>query len=326
MYRTTRFLTFIFLISTFFSCAKTDEEAIRSAIREAHYHLTNSDCSDAKDVLDEVGEQKDNADYVAAYASALACTASYQDLNIIDNLTSIDTSDANGLGFITSFAAFATSNETAADQVTYTGILDAIRYILEADTSTPSTSGRLSEYGTTAGNDLSMQALYMITVAFGKFFNHYGDADSTGTKGADGNNDCVYSYTHVDAAQFVNDNSPSGCTASGSEGSADLEAPNSATVIQTRLCEGLYLFNNLRDILGGIELSSSSTLGNLTSVETLLDTVISNLEGLETGYNNDATYANSISAIKGVTSMTACEALDIERLEKFYAIVFETLF
>lgn len=321
-------LTFILLTAmSLFSCAKTDDEAVKSAIREARYFLTSSNCDNAIDILDDVGTQSDNAAYVSVYASAIACSSGYTELGTaLGNLTSIDTSNQGaGLGFIKSFAGFPSSNETAADEETYTKILEAIRYILEADSAQPSTTGRLSNFGTKAGNDLSMQALLMTTVALGKWFAYYGDADASGTKGAGGNNACIFSYTNANAVSYVNDASPSGCVATGTEGHVDLESPVTDETIKRRMCEGIYLFNNLVDIISFIDLSSNPVLGSLSSMGTLFNNVISAAETIEsTSYNS--TFANSVTAVKSVTSMNACDALDINQIQKFYAILLETLF
>jgi hypothetical protein len=329
-----KILFFILMISNLISCAKTDEEAIRSAVREARYFLTSSDCSNAKSVLDDVGEQKDNAEYVAVYSSAIACSSGYTDLGTaIGNLTSINTADqSTGAGFIKSFAAFASSNETAADQTTFTKLFEGIRYILEADSATPSTIGRLANFGTKAGNDLSMQALLMTTVAFGKWFAYYGNADSAGTKGAGSPavNICIFSYTQADAVTYVNDLNPSGCSASGSEGHDELEGAVTAAVIKTRMCEGIYLYNNLVDILSNLSLSSNSSLGSLSAMATLFDSVNAAAVFAETTYvpdiNSEVAYQNSIPIVRDVTSMSACEALNINRIQKYYAILMETLF
>jgi hypothetical protein len=330
MIRTINFLIFTLMLLSIISCAKTDDEEVQSAIREARYFLTSSECSSAKSVLDGVGAQKDNAEYVAVYSSSLACSAGYGDLKTaIGNLTSIDTSGAGGAGFIKSFAGFDSSNETAADQPTYTYLLAAIRYILEADSATPSTTGRIANYGASPGNDLSMQALFMTTVAFGKWFGYYGNADATGTKGAgvDGN-DCIFSYTQADAVAYITGANPGGCSATGTEGHDDLEAPVTAAAVKTRLCEGIYLYNNMVDILSNLSLSSNSSLGNLSSMATLFTNVVAAAELLESGggFNTEGAYANSITEIKTITSITACEALNVNKIQKFYAILLETLY
>ena len=314
------------------SClASTDEEEVRSAIAEAHYYLDSSNCSKAKSVLDDVGQQKNNADYVSVYASSIACVAGYKDIEVaLNNLTSIDTSDqSTGVGFISSFAGFPSSSEIAPDQASYSKIFEAIQYILEADSASPSTVNRLSKYGNSDGNDLSMQALIMTTVAFGKWFAYYGNADASGTKGAGANgagHSCVFSYTQADAVNYINAINPSGCSATGSEGSDDLETPVSTTVIQRRMCEGLVMFNNMVDILSNINLSSSSSLGQLSSMSTLFTNVISGAETAETTFNTEGAYANSVSTLKNVRGLAECEALDLNRIQKFYAILLEVLY
>lgn len=323
------FITLLILMN-FASCAKTKEAEVLSAIAEAQYYLDSSRCSKAIDILDEVGSQKSNASYVSVYASALACQSGYADLDILDNLANINTGGAGGAGFIKSFAAFGTSNETDVDQSTYTKLFDAINYILEANGGAqPSTVSRIAKYGVKKSNDLSMQTIMMLTTAMGKFFALYGNADTDGTKGAGSTytNICLYSYTMADAVNFINANTPQSCTsATGTEGSDFLEAPVTASLTKSRLCEGVILFNNFFDILSNIDLSSNSSLGQLTSVGAVISTILTAAQTVEGGFNTVPAAQDSIALVRDIRGMDTCEALDIQRLEKWYALLFETIF
>lgn len=323
-------LILIFLI---ISCAKTDEQEIESAIREARYHLTGMDCTKAKSVLDEVGEQKDNADYVAVYASSIACVAGYTDLGTaVNNLTNITTTTT---GLFNSFAAFPSSNETEADATTYTKIVEAIRYIIEAEGGTrPNTTTRLSTFGTDDGNDLSMQALLMLTVAVGKYFAFYGNTDTNGVKGAGsvtGGANCIGFYpfdaqVNTDLADGdidPADLSTNSCT-SANAGHAQLD-PGSidAATVKRRMCEGIFLFNNLFEILGKVDLSSNDSLGQIDQVETLMNDILNAAQIYESAVVwRGAT--NAVADLRDETSLDQCIAATDADVQKFFILIFET--
>lgn len=322
-------LLFLSVILSLISCAPTSEEEIESAVSEARYHLSSMDCSKAKSVLDDVGFQDDDADYISVYASSQACEAGFKVLDVLfgGNLENI-----NSASLIGSLAAFTTSDETEADSDDYVAIQSAITTLIESSGGTqPSTSARNAKFGTAKSGDLSLQALYLIFVQMGKFFALYGNADASGVKGGGSvdDNTCIFSYTTDDAVDWITDNSPGSCTAAtGSEGSDFLKTPVSATEIQSRLCEGIILYNNMMDILSNITLPGSDELGDVENIQSALNTLMTTAEAAETGTYNDgpADSLNAISALRDVTDQATCEAETLERVEKFYAIFFETIF
>ncbi|MEX1099631.1 MAG: hypothetical protein WEB87_04355, partial [Bacteriovoracaceae bacterium] len=224
-----------------------------------------------------------------------------------------------------SLTQLSTSNETQADSDNYKNIMLAIDTLLNAGGGAqPSAATRESKFGSIGGTNLSFQALYLILVELGKFMEYYGNADA-GVKGAGTlGNTCLFSYSHADPSNYVE---TSGLTAScdsatGSEGSADLPAPASNPTTLARLCEGIYLFNNLRDILANTTVGDNSSFGELANIGSIMETAISDLAQEET--NNLGT--THINDIKGITSKTDCKELSTVQLESWYAFVFETLF
>ncbi|MCO4754711.1 MAG: hypothetical protein KC478_09510 [Bacteriovoracaceae bacterium] len=306
-----------------FSCAKKDAAVIDSAKQEAKYYLTNSKCSDAKDILDDAGYQNDDAEYLSLYASVYACEAGYSELNLLGE---VDTIAANKNQVLGTLATLSTSNETQADSSNYRNIMSAIDVLLNSAGSTPSAAAREAKFGVTGATNLSFQALYLILVELGKFMQFYGNTDAAGDK-SDGSfgNTCIFTYTQVDAVNYANTILPRCESAGADEGSDELESPISATEIKARLCEGIYLFNNLRDILSNVTIGSNSTFGDLKDIGTQLEEIITDAETFEQGaYNSEVPYQDSINLIKGITNKADCEALPVERLEKWYAIIFET--
>lgn len=228
------------------SCAKTDAEALDSAKQSAKYYLTGGDCSDARDALEDVGYQSDDAVYLSLLAASHACDADYSELDLFADLSSISSSADAMLGSLT---LFSTSNETEPDSAVYTSLMEAIDTIIESGGGRA--SGRNSKFGSVGGTNLNFQALYMILVELGKFMELYADAKD-GEKGGKGNHTCFFTYTVADAKLYVGTSGSSGaCVSSaGGEGSPYLPGPATDATTQARLCEGIYLFNNLRDILG----------------------------------------------------------------------------
>lgn len=321
-------ITFILSILCLVSCAKTEEQLVRAAIQEAKYHLTSMDCDAAMGVLDDVDFQSDNADYISVYASSQACYAGYKELDFLfgGNLENINSSSLIG-----SLATFSSSNETSAGSTAFTSIQNAITTLLSYDGGTqPSTVDRTDKFGIKESGDLSLQALYLIFVNMGKFFAYYGNVDSSGVKGNGAlGNSCIFSYTTNDAVDWINGTSPGNCSAAtGSEGSDDLEAPVTSAVIKTRLCQGIVLYNNMMDILSNLTLPGSDSLGDVANIQSALNTLMNTAEGVETGPYNDGPVngQNAIATMRAITGQAACEAENIERIEKFYAIFFETIF
>ncbi len=324
-----RSILLLSVIAMLFSCAKTEQEEIDSAVIEAKYHLNSMNCSKAQEVLDDIGFQDDDADYISVYASAQACYAGYKVLDVLfgGNLENIDSTNLIG-----SLTTFSTSNETEADSTAYTAIQNAITTLIESSGgSSPSTEDRNAKFGTQKSGDLSLQALYMIFVQMGKFFALHGNVNASGVKGGGDptGNSCLFSYTTSDAIDWINDTTPGSCVAAtGSEGSDLLESPETAADIKRRLCEGIILYNNMIDILSNISIPGSDQLGDVGDIQTALTTLMTAAEAAETGTYNDgpATSTNAISSLNSVTSQDVCEAEELDRIEKFYAIFFETIF
>lgn len=322
---------FIMILSFIFtSCAKTDEEEVRSAIAEAKYHLSSMDCSKAEDILDDISFQDDNPDYISIFASMQACKAGYKEMDILfgGNLDNL-----NSVSLIASLASFSSSDETVPSSDNFLNLNDAVTTLLSYDgTAEPSAIARNTKFGTKKSGDLSMQALYLLFVQLGKHFALYGNAGTDGGKGGDAQsfgNTCIFSYTASDAVEWINANTLGTCVGplDGSQGSDFLESPVAAAEIKTRLCYGVVYYNNMMDILTNITLPGSDSLGDVGNIQSALTILLSTAQGLETGtINDDPVSTNAIAAVSAVRSQAACEAINIERIEKFYAIFFESIY
>ena len=84
------------IILVCFSCAKSNEEKVQSALNEAKAFMSEGQCSKARKVLDDVGTQARNPQYISLYASTYACQANYSELGFIENLTSLNSASILG--------------------------------------------------------------------------------------------------------------------------------------------------------------------------------------------------------------------------------------
>ena len=82
------------------------------------------------------------------------------------------------------------------------------------------------------------------------------------------------------------------------------------------------------DILGNITLPGSDELGDVSSIESTLDTLLIAAQTLESSTFNTGTAESqdAIQNLKDVTLLSNCTSESLERIEKFYAIFFETIF
>jgi len=306
---------FLFIIFSV-SCAKTPEQEIVSAKKEALYFLTEGDCSSAKNALDGITPDSDDASYYSLYASVYQCFGGLKQLDIITDLSTLVTPDVSSLW--STFAAFGLAQvEVAADSTSYTNTMLAINKLLTAGGGAqPSAVNRKAVFGIAPAGEMDLQALLLITVEFGKFLKYYGQADSTGAKGSDnGGFGCLAQYT--DNSAIAAAESSSACGAHGTESTTDMRFANADYV--RRLCEGVILFNNLQDILSNITFSSnSSELAGLSDVGAVLTT----LEGLVTSDTPSQSYVN-------ITGQAACETEAVSNqigLERFFAGVIDSQF
>jgi len=317
-----KLIILLFLSSTLASCAKTDAQAIKAAINEANYHLTSMDCVSAKAALDGVDFQAGNASYISTYASAQACVGNYNELDLFAEL-----GDISAAGFLESFAALSSANETAADSTTYAALKAAITTLLAYDGATnPSTATRNAKFGDAKSGDLSMQAMYLIMLQIGKYFALYANTDTNGVKGAGTfSNSCIFSYTETDSVNIITTLTPGSCSgATGSEGSDFLESPVTAAAIKTRLCEGVILYTNFTDILSNITLPGSSELGAIADIKAVFDLAYSSAEAAEAGYVANST--DAIATLRVIREQALCEAADLNRISKWFALLMESQF
>lgn len=307
-------LLLVFFLFVLIGCGLSKEEEVDDAITQAHQLLTSNKCAEAIAVLNGVGQQTSNADWVSAMASAQACLAPWNVVRFFEtDLDKISGADTDTILGVT--ATFSQAEMVSATDPTYTNLLSAINTILNAGSSTTvSHTNRVTDFGSVSANSLSVQALYMIINQIGQFARFYGNANtSTGTKGGgSGSNGCYIDYTDAQAQAIIGVITTDSCNLVN-EGHADLNAS------RARRCQGIVLFNNFIDILGSVSFGTdnSGDLDDLAAnINDLCDTAAGG--GLDLG------------GTCTVKTQSVCEAnsdsqYNDEHIERFYATVWESM-
>lgn len=308
-------LLLVFFLFGLIGCGLSKEEEVDDAITQAHQLLTSNKCAEAIAVLNGVGQQTSNPDWVSAMASAQACLAPWNVVRFFEtDLGKIsDTTNTNTILGIT--ATFSQAEMLSATDPTYTNLLSAINTILTAGPSTlVSHTNRVIDFGSIAANSLSVQALYMIINQIGQFSRFYGNANtSTGTKGAGvGSNECYINYNDAQARTIVDAIGGDSCDLYN-EGHPDLNANRS------RQCQGIVLFNNFIDILGNVSFGTNNS-GNL-------DDLAANIADFCDAAAGGGLDLGGTCTVK---TQSVCEAnadgeYNDEHIERFYATVWESM-
>jgi hypothetical protein len=321
---------FVFVVFFIFlsACGQNDAEKVDRAIESAQIHLTNKDCTQAEEALNEVGMQTRHAKYLQTLASAYACYSDYRTTVFYgSNLSKITSTLTTIFGSLTKFT---TSPMSDPEDTSYIKLLQAINVLLYAGGITRSSAtNRSAIFSSSELNDIHIQLIYFILTILGKYMFYYGNANPTaGVKGtgasSNGNtngltNGCFYNYNPSDAATLAAINA---IRLAGTVGSCTnlaighvkmVALPNANTV--KRMCQGVVLFNNFLDIVGNTSIpSSGQALNNLNS---LLRTACSSVSG--------------ISDLCQIKDQTTCETdynsiPQTDKLEIYFFYIYETLF
>jgi hypothetical protein len=294
------------------ACGQSDKEKIESGLKHARQLLTLRKCDDALTVLNEIGFQAGNAPYLQTYSSAYACKSNYSTVTFFG--TDIDKLSASQGGMLGSLTTFTTSQNPNALSASYNYLQTAIETLLYAGGITASShTNRLTKFTASEVSNMGVQAIYMILVQMGRYFAYYGDADtSTGVKGDGAEpNTCLVTYTNPLAIDALDDGVSGSCTDVANLGHTSIETGD-ADIRRTRMCHGVVLFNNFIDLITNVSFSGSST-GELGDLATVFDTLCS----------SDLNVPGAICTIR---DQSACEALDPDEIELFFAWIFERIF
>ena len=262
-----RFFIFLVILSSTFGCGSKEDE-IKRSLKKARVHLSNFQCDEALDELNEVGIQNKNPDYLKILASAYTCKAGFSEPTFFGtDLPLMGTGDADFFGSITTFT---TSNATSSLSLSYSYLQQAIETLLyPGDLNESSYANRVSLFGESEVSNMDSQALYMILAQIGNYLQLYGNTDDSGNKGAGDTlttNDCITDYT-TPSSQAARTAATGGGLISPCTSNADghPELASTASGRKIRLCQGVVLFNNFIDIFSNLTFTgvNSETLDDL---------------------------------------------------------------
>ena len=314
------------LLPLLFSCDESADGYMDKIIR-AQEKLTDENCDEAIDILEDIDSESRDARWHQTMASATACSGSFREISFF--VSGIKELNASSLGASLSSLTLS-SDMTTRDDTDYTSLLTAVRALKNAGNPDSSdvnfTLDRHRDiWGTQRSTDMILQATYMVIAALGMYMSYYGDANSDGDKGGgSGSNNCYLNYVDTAALLLLGTlgSATTPCTGGGS-GHPDL-TPSSGGVAGetlTRACEGITLFNMLFAFLASISIPSDS--GDLGSVNNTLSPLIAACESAI-----EAALGSGNEAICRTTSQSECESIgtsDSSRIEYFFLTTFESL-
>ncbi|MCB9062692.1 MAG: hypothetical protein H6622_14300 [Halobacteriovoraceae bacterium] len=335
MYRLLHLAVSTSIMLILFSSCHTDEEIFEikkeDAMIGARFALNDGKCDKALAYLTPYWDNND-ADFLTLVSSSYICKSDFSLLDFYVN----DISKISAPEVFRSFATFEVADSmTSSEDESYINLWYALDVLLNAgipdSTTSPNVANRAQYLTSDEADNINLQLFYVISILLGKFFHFYGDADSTGTKGAGTDNDCLYTYdttlsvsgyadlgTVLDATIGGGVGDAGSCT---SAGTGHTSFNNPAKRVR-RLCEGVVLVNNFFDVFTevasvftGGELSDvTDALNLLELIEPILTTADANAGGLLDIYNMD-------DCIEANTDVT-----DDSYLQIYYAFVMERLY
>ncbi|HLE11321.1 MAG: hypothetical protein A2504_03170 [Bdellovibrionales bacterium RIFOXYD12_FULL_39_22] len=274
----------------FSSCAQTDAEKRRDAVVSAKIFLNSGECDDAVDVLNAAPYGDVDTDFLATYASAYACKASFNELTFFsEDLLSFNPDD-----YLSSMAAFSTSEDmTEPDDDDFDNLQVAINTLLYAGgisrTKDPTTERRAENFSTEDLKDIETQLFLMVMAQLGRYARYYGNADSIGVKGAGASsNKCFMDYSSAQTLDFTfTDGGPTGndvtyaaavaaLNAASQIGSCDGIATGHARLTTVaRACQGVVLLNVFLDLYEKIvTYFMGDSMDSLAALSSVIDAVL----------------------------------------------------
>jgi hypothetical protein len=243
-----------------FGCGKNSEDdQTRDAVTEANIHLSIGECNKAIEILENNGRKPNNADYLKTLASAYACRANYSTIRFFnDDLPKIGNANTI-LGGTTLFST--SSSMTASTSSSYLDLKEAIDILLYAGgiakTTNPTAVKRAAKFSGDELDEINSFLTYLLMANLGQYLKFYGNASSSGEKGAgSAANTCFANYDDIAVEHPTLGNTTlsavlsagvtGSCQALGT-GSSHLGATGSLNI--PRMCEGVVTLNNVIEVL-----------------------------------------------------------------------------
>ena len=307
-------LVIIGLMFLAFGCGLSKEEEVDDAISQAHRLLSANKCAEAIAVLNGVGQQTSNAEWLGVYADAQACLAPWSVVSFFaTDLPNMSTSQTALVG---SLATFQQAVMTSPSDGAYTNLRAAINTLLFAGGITEvSHSNRVDALGLSSANNIGVHALYMMINQIGQFSRYYGNAlSTTGVKGSAGVSQCYINYTDGDAQLVV-----SAYPAANNCNSFVLGHPQ-LTASRTRLCEGIVLFNNFIDIIANIAIGDTGNNGGLDELSANIGDLCATAAGGGLDLGGTCTVKTHSVCLNDTNG-----DISAAQIERFYAVTWEAM-
>ncbi len=307
-------LVMIGLLFLAVGCGLSKEEEVDDAISQAHRLLSANKCAEAIAVLNGVGQQTSNAEWLGVYADAQACLAPWSVVSFFaTDLPNMSTSQSAIIG---SLATFQQAVMTSPSDGAYTNLRAAINTLLFAGgISEVPHSNRVDALGLSSANNIGVHALYMMINQIGQFSRYYGNAlSTTGVKGSQGGSECYINYTDGDAQGIV-----TAYPAANNCDSFILGHPQ-LTGNRSRLCDGIVLFNNFIDVIANIAIGDTGNNGGLDE----LSANISDLCATAAGGGLDLGGTCTVKTHSVCLNDTNGD-ISAAQIERFYAVTWEAM-
>lgn len=307
-------LVLIFLFFLAVGCGLSKEEEVDDAISQAHRLLSSQKCAEAMAVLNGVGQQTSNPDWLSVYASSQACLAPWSVVSFFaTDLPNMVTSQSAIIG---SLATFQQAVMTSPSDGTYTNLRAGMNTLLYAGgLTTVSHTNRVAALGLLDANNIGIHALYMLINQIGQFSRYYGNAlAATGVKGSAGVSQCYINYTDVDAQAIV-----TAYPASNNCNSFVLGHPQ-LIGSRSNLCDGIVMFNNFIDIIGSIAISPTSNSGGLSTLATSIGDLCTAAAGGGLDLGGTCTVKTHSVCLNDTNG-----DISAAQIERFYAVTWEAM-
>lgn len=317
-------LTLIFLF--LFSCGKSTDQKIQDAILDANIELSRGGCQEAIDVLETLGRQNKNAQYLKTLASAYACRAGYSTVTFfVDDFPKTATPAPMG-GTTTFTLSKKTFQSPLENDPVFLDIQRAIDILLYAggiaSTTEPTASERAKYFTTAELADLNTQLMYLQLTQLGIILKVYGNASATGVKNS-GVNYCFSDYPSVNGSvqALITANAGAGnhCPNHTQTGNSQINSSVATATRLRRMCYGVVAYNGFFDSLAAV---IASATGNISNIGAAAQAASTAAQTLLTGA------VPAIGIVKSTLNQSKCEntsnvpAADIE---SFYAVIMESM-
>lgn len=321
--------TYLLFFLTITSCGVDEELKIGRSYLSVENFLTTGDCDKALNIMESMNEQVGDANYYKLLASSYACKAGFTVTGFFANeIINIVT----GPEILSGMSMFTLAQSmTDVDDLNYYYIGRAVDTLVYSGgvgpvTSNPSSSLRISRFGSYYAADINSLLLYLLFMKNGMSMAFYGNSDATGAKGAGaiGTNQCLYQYSQfgdADLNTFITTAGATGvCDNNADEGSADITNADDSLNIE-RACTLVTDFNNFIDVLENI------STGDITDIDlaTLLGDVSTTRDDFDTNVIAAKGFSANLISVKNVDECVDEFTGSELQIGYYMAAMFETL-